>query len=140
MQKPRAHIVLKHPGEGEQEPEETQALRRAGKEFLKNCIIPNKEVDGKKLNAGVYDKWKGVDVDANRTYGLAAQEHLFKLLDYDQLNGGFIPRLTQMRGSCMFHALRKGMKCPREFKNSSEKVLFMIETSRCSGPFFTYVC
>ena len=130
MQELRAHIVLRHPKEGEQVPEETESLRRAGREFLKNCIIPNKEVDGKKLKAGMYDKWKGLDVDANRIYGLASQENLFKLLNYGQLNGGFIPRLTQMRGSCMFHALRKGMKCPREFKNTHLRrmvVLFMIE-------------
>ena len=29
MQEPRAHIVLRHPREGEQVPEETQSLRRA---------------------------------------------------------------------------------------------------------------
>ena len=142
MQEPRDHIVLRHPREDEQVPEETQSLRRAGREFLKNCIIPNKEVDGKKLKAGVYDKWKGVDVDANIIYGLGSKEHLFKLLDYGQLNGGFIPSLTQMRGSCMFHALRKGMKCSREFKNAHLRrmvVLFMIENFEMLWPLL-HIC
>ena len=82
MQEPRALIVLRHLREGEQVPEETESLRRAGREFLKNCIIPNKDIDEKKPKAGLHDKWKGVDVDANRIYGLSSQEHLFKLLDY----------------------------------------------------------
>ena len=53
MQESRAHIVLRHPREGEQVPEQTQSLKRAGREFLRNCIIPSKEVDEKKLEAGV---------------------------------------------------------------------------------------
>ena len=65
MQEPRVFIVLRHPREGEQVPEEAESLKRAGREFLKNCIIPTKDVDGKRLKDGLYDKWEGVDVDAN---------------------------------------------------------------------------
>ena len=46
------------------------------------------------------------------------------------MNGGFIPRVTQMRGACMFHAIRKGMECPREFTNTHLRwmvVLFIVE-------------
>ena len=118
MTEPRAHIVLQHPRAGEQVPDKTEAIRRAGHEFLKNCIIPNKDIDGKKPKANLYTKWQEIDVDANQIYGLSSQEALFKLLDYWQLNGGFIPHLTQLRGSCMFHALRKGMKCPQELSNA----------------------
>ena len=42
---PRAHQVLMMPGEGEVVPPEIEALRRSGREFLKNCLIPSKEID-----------------------------------------------------------------------------------------------
>ena len=79
----------------------------------------------------------GVDVDANHIYGLNSQGLLFQLLEYGQMNGGFIPRVTQMRGSCMFHALRKGMECPREFTNTHLRrmiVLFAIENFEMLWP------
>ena len=94
MGEPQAHIVLKHPGPDEEVSPETEALRRSGWEFYKNCVIPNKKVDGTKVKSGIYSKWRDVDVDANRIYGLSSLEHLFNLLDYGQLNGGYIPRLT----------------------------------------------
>ena len=118
MVEPWAHVVLKHPAPDEAVPPETEAVRRVGWEFYKNCVIPNKKVDGTKVKPGIYSKWRDVDVDTNRIYGLSSQEHLFNLLDYGQLNGGYIPRLTQMRGGCMFHALCKSIKCPREFTNT----------------------
>ena len=96
MVEPQAHIVLKHPASDEAISSETEAVRRAGWEFYKNCVIPNKKVDGTKVKPGIYSKWRDVDVDANWIYGLSSQEHLFNLLDYRQLNGGYIPRLTQM--------------------------------------------
>ena len=79
-----------------------------------------------------------IDVDANRIYGLSSQGHLFQLLEYGQMNGGIIPRITQMHGACMFHALRKGMKCPREFTNTHYRrmiVLFIIENFKMLWPF-----
>ena len=45
---PRAHQVLIMPGEGEEVSPEVEALRRSGREFLKNCLIPAKDIDGKK--------------------------------------------------------------------------------------------
>ena len=130
MDEPRAHIVLKHPTEDEVVSPETEAVRRSGREFFKNCVIPNKKVDCNKVKEGRYVKWRDVDVDANRIYGLPSQELLFTLLDYGQINGGYIPRLTQMRGSCLFHSIYKGIKCPREFSNTHLRcmvVLFMVE-------------
>ena len=76
-------------------------------------------------------------MDANRIYGLSSQRYLFQLLEYGQMNGGFIPRITQMHGFCMFHALRKGMKCPREFTNTQLRrmvVLFIIENFKMLWP------
>ena len=43
----RAHQVLIMAEEGEEVPPEVEALRRSGREFLKNCLIPNKDIDGK---------------------------------------------------------------------------------------------
>ena len=121
------------PGEGEVVPPEIEALRRSGREFLKDCLIPSKEIDGKKPTKQqrvAYAKLMDIDVDANRIYSLSSQGHLFQLLEYGQMNGGFIPQITQMHGACMFHALRKGMKCPREFTNTHLRrmiVLFIIK-------------
>ena len=47
-----------------------------------------------------------------------------------------------MRGSCMFHALRKGMKCPREFKNAHLRrmvVFFIIENFEMLWPLL-HIC
>ena len=130
MKEPWAHIMLQHPVTNEVVPPEVEATRRAGQEFFKNCIFPNKKVDCNKPKAGVYAKWRDIDVDANRIYGLPSQECLFNLLDYGQLNGGYIPRLTQMRGGCLLNAVHKSIKCPREFTNTHLRcmlVLFMVE-------------
>ena len=53
------------------------------------------------------------------------------------MNGGFIHRITQMRSACMFHALRKGMKFPREFTDTHLRrmvVLFIIENFEMLWP------
>ena len=134
--------MLKHPGPDKEVSPETDTLRRLGWEFYKNCVIPNKKVDGTKVKSGIYSKWRDVDMDANRIYGLSSQEHLFNLLDYGQLNGGYIPRLTQIQGSCMFHALHKGIKCPREFTNMHLRqmvVLFMVENFEMLWPLL-HIC
>ena len=130
---PRPHQVLLMPREGEVVPPEIGALRRSGREFLKNCLIPSKEIDGKKPSKQqrkAYTKLQDVDMDTNRIYGLSSQRYLFQLLEYGQINGGFIPRITQMCGPSMFHALRKGMKWPREFTNTHLRrmiVLYIIK-------------
>ena len=142
MVEPRAHVVLKHPAPDEVVPPETEAVRRAGQEFYKNCVIPNKKVDGTKVKLGIYSKWRDVDVDANQIYGLSSQKYLFNLLHYGQLNGGYIPRLTQMQGGCMFYALCKSIKCPREFTNthlSQMRVLFMVEIFEMLWPLL-HIC
>ena len=64
----RNEQVLMMPGEGEVVPPEIEALRRSGKEFLKDCLIPSKEIDGKKPTKQqrvVYAKLMDIDVDAN---------------------------------------------------------------------------
>ena len=130
---PQAHQVLTMPGEGEAVPAEVEALRRSGRESLKNCLIPSKEIDGRKPTRQQRESYlcmMDTDVDANHIYGLGSQGHLFRLLEYGQMNRGFIPRVTQMWGACMFHAIRKGMEYPREFTNTHLRrmvVLFIVE-------------
>ena len=90
LNEPRAHQVLTMPGEGEAVPAEVEALRRSGREFLKNCLIPSKEIDGRKptrQQRESYLRMMDTDVDANRIYGLGSQGHLFRLLEYGQMNG-----------------------------------------------------
>ena len=45
-------------------------------------------------------------------------EGIVRFLDYGELNGGFVPLTTQQKGTCMFHAFRKSIICPREFTNT----------------------
>ena len=142
MNEPRVHILLKHPGADEVLTPETEAVGRAGQEFFRNCIFPNRRVDCNRPKAGIRAKWKEVDVEANRIYGISSQEHLFNLLDYGQLNGGYIPRVTKMRGGCLFHAICKSIKCPREFTNTHLRhmlVLFMIENLKYYGLCSMYI-
>ena len=100
---PRAHQVLIMAGEGGEVPPEVEALRRSRREFLKNCLIPNKDIDGKKPSKqqrDAYAKMMDIDVDANRIYGLTSQGHLFQLLEYGQINGASSQELPR----CMVHA------------------------------------
>ena len=142
MVEPRVHTVMKHPSSDEAVSPETEAVRRARWEFYKNCVIRNKKGDGTKVKLGIYSKWGDVDVDANWIYGLSSQEHLFNLLNYGQLYGGYIPRLTQMQGGCMFHALCKSIKCPREFTNTHLRwmlVLYMVDNFEMLWPLL-HIC
>ena len=72
-EEPRAHQVLIMPGEGEEVSPEVEALRRSGREFLKSCFIPSKDIDGKKPSKQqkeAYAKLMDIDVDANHIYSL----------------------------------------------------------------------
>ena len=42
---------------------------------------------------------------------------IIRIIDYGALNGGWAPLVTQQRGSCLFHAVRKSIQCPKEFTN-----------------------
>ena len=54
----------------------------------------------------------------NQDYGYQSMEGIIRLIDYGTLNDGFVPLTTQQRGSCIFHAFRRCISCPREFTNS----------------------
>ena len=115
---PRAHQVLIMPGEGEEVSPEVEALRRSGREFLKNCLIPAKNIDRKKPSKQqkeAYAKLMDTDVDANCIYGLNSQGHLFQLLEYGQMNGGFIPR--GYPDACFLH-----VSCIKEGDEVSQRI------------------
>ena len=45
-------------------------------------------------------------------------EGIIHLIDYDSINGGFVPLSTQQHGACLFHAFRQCITRPREFTNT----------------------
>ena len=45
-------------------------------------------------------------------------EYYIRLIDYAQKNGDYVPKISQQKGSCLFHSVRKSVTCPREFSNS----------------------
>ena len=59
---------------------------------------------------------RNVDIEFNQGYGNQNMEGIIRL-DYGAINGGFVPFSTQQRGTCMFHAFRRCISCPREFTN-----------------------
>ena len=68
------------PREGEAVSAEVEAIRRSGREFLKNCLIPSKDIDGKKPTKQQKESYAcmmDTNVDTNRIYGLGSQGHLF---------------------------------------------------------------
>ena len=42
---------------------------------------------------------------------------IIRIIDYGAMNGGWAPLVTQQRGSCLFHAVRRSIQCPKEFTN-----------------------
>ena len=99
--------------------EEEQAITQAGKELIENTMHQINEV---KTHTGTTIQWyghlKGVDLDTNRIIGQTDMEFYTRLIDYAQKNGGFVPKVSQQRGSCLFHSIQKSIVCPREFSNS----------------------
>ena len=99
--------------------EEERAFTQAGKELVDNTIH---HIDDVETRSGTTIQWyehlRNVDTDTNRMIGLTNMEYYTRLIDYAQKNGGYVPKVTQPRGSCLFHSVRKSIACPREFSNS----------------------
>ena len=99
--------------------EEENALTQAGRELLDNTTHHFEEVETRTgTTIQWYDHLKNVDIDTNRMIGLTNMELYTRLIHYAQKNGGYVPKVSQQRGSCLFHSMRKGIACPREFSNS----------------------
>ena len=60
---------------------------------------------------------KNINLEFNQEYQYQSMEEIIWLIDYDAMNGGFVPLSTQQRGVCMFHTFRQCISCPREFTN-----------------------
>ena len=116
---PRAIRVLQFSHDEGEMTEEEQALAQGGKELLENMTHHIDEVEtctGTTIQW--YDHLKNVDINTNRMTGLTNMEFYTRLIDYGQKNGGFVPKVSQQRGSCLFHSIWKSTACPREFSNS----------------------
>ena len=116
---PRAIRVLQFSRDEGGITEEEQALAQAGKKLLENTMH---QIDEVETCTGTTIQWygllKGVDIDTNRMIGLTNMEFYTRLIDYVQKNGGFVPKVSQQGGSCLFHSIQKSIACPREFSNS----------------------
>ena len=98
--------------------EEERALTQAGKELVDNTTH---QIDEVGTRTGTTIQWyshpKEVDLDTNWMIGLTNIEYYTRLIDYAQKNGGYVPKVSQQRGSCLFHSVQKSITCPREFSN-----------------------
>ena len=92
-----------------------EAIDIAGQKVLSATYICYAEVDGKQPP---YNKsLESIDLDFNRYYGYDNMAGIIRIIDNGALNGGWAPLVTQQRGSCLFHAVRRCIQCPKEFAN-----------------------
>ena len=92
-----------------------EAIDSAGQKVLSATYTSSAEVDGKQPP---YNKnLESVDLDFNRNYGYDNMAGIIRVIDYGALNGGWAPLITQQRGSCLFHAVRRSIQCPKELTN-----------------------
>ena len=92
-----------------------EAIDSAGQKVLSATYICSAEVDGEQPP---YNKsLESVDLDFNRNYGYGNMAGIIRIIDYGALNRGWAPLVTQQRGSCLFHAVRRSIQCPKEFTN-----------------------
>ena len=86
-------------------PQPAEAVDSAGEKVLTATYVSSTEVDGK---CPPYNKsLETVDLDFNRNYGYENMAGIIRVIDYGALNGGWAPLVTQQRGSCLFHAMRR---------------------------------
>ena len=89
---------------------EEEAIDSAGQKVLSATYTCSAEVDGKQPP---YNKsLESVNLDFNRNYGYDNMAGIIRVIDYVALNGGWAPLVTQQRGSCLFHAVRRSIQCP----------------------------
>ena len=118
----RATRVIQFVRDEGQMTEEERALTQAGKELVDNTTH---HIDNVQAKTGTTIHWfnhlKGIDIDTNRMIGLTNMEYYTRLIDYAQMDGGFVPKVSQQRGSCLFHSVRKSIACPRVFQFSPKE-------------------
>ena len=107
---PRAIRVLQFVRDKGETTEEEEALAQAGRELVSRTTH---HIDDVETQSGTtiqwYDHLKNVDIDTNRLVRLSNMEFYTCLIDYAQKNCGFVPKVTQQRGSCLFHSIHKSI-------------------------------
>ena len=94
---------------------EEEAVDSAGEKVLSATYVSSAEIDGD--HPPYNESLETVDLDFNRNYGYDNMAGIIRVIDYGALNGGWAPLVTQQRGSCLFHAVRRSIQCPKEFTN-----------------------
>ena len=94
---------------------EEEAVDSAGQKVFSATYVSSAEIDGEHPP---YNKsLETVDLDFNRNYGYDYMGGIIRVIDYGALNGSWAPLVTQQRESCLFHAVRRSIQCPKEFTN-----------------------
>ena len=94
---------------------EEEAVDSAGQKVLSATYVSFTDIDGEQPPYN--ESLESVDLDFNRNYGYDNMAGIIRVIDYGAMNGAWAPLVTQQRGSCLFHAVRRSIQCPKEFTN-----------------------
>ena len=141
-QDPRAARTLLLLREGGEISAEERALTQAGRQLLDNTQHHYPDAETRQgTTIQWYSHLSNVDIDTNRMVGLTSMEFYTRLIDYGARNGGYVPKVTQPRGSCMFHSIRKSIACPREYSNTHlrrQVICFIIDNFDILWPMLNF--
>ena len=141
-QDPRAARILLLLREGGEISAEERALTQAGRQLLDNTQHHYSDAETRQgTTIQWYSHLSNVDIDTNRMVGLTSMEFYTRLIDYGARNGGYVPKVTQPRGSCMFHSIRKSIACPREYSNTHlrrQVICFIIDNFDILWPMLNF--
>ena len=87
---------------------EEEAVDSAGQKVLSATYVSSSDVDGEQPPYN--ESLESVDLDFNRKYGYDNMAGIIRVIDYGAMNGGWAPLVTQQRGSCLFHAVRRSIQ------------------------------
>ena len=139
-QDPRAARTLLLLREGGEISAEERAL--AGRQLLDNTQHHYPDAETRQgTTIQWYSHLSNVDIDTNRMVGLTSMEFYTRLIDYGARNGGYVPKVTQPRGSCMFHSIRKSIACLREYSNTHlrrQVICFIIDNFDILWPMLNF--
>ena len=134
----RTLLLLREGGEISAE----RALTQAGRQLLDNTQHHYSDAETRQgTTIQWYSHLSNVDIDTNRMVGLTSMEFYTRLIDYGARNGGYVPKVTQLRGSCMFHSIRKSIACPREYSNTHlrrQVICFIIDNFDILWPMLNF--
>ena len=106
-----------------------EAIDTAGQKVLSATYVCSADVDGEQPP---YNKsLESVDLDFNRNYGYDNMAGIIRIIDYGAMNGGWAPLVTQQRGSCLFHAVRRSILWWRTLPENHLNVVQ--DQDKCAG-------